>query len=90
MNTDLITLKREGYDPNEPDPNLFNDSVPLDLAELEHDTLQLYLLDKETNDIVPLLSADEILPSLTMPVDVPTLVGPPPALADFPPNIKAG
>lgn len=36
---DLKPLEGEGCDPNEPDPKLFNDSAPLDLVELEDDTL---------------------------------------------------
>lgn len=42
---DLTPLEGEGYNPKEPDPKPFDDSAPLDLAELEDDTIQLYLFD---------------------------------------------
>lgn len=38
-NVDLTPLKGEGYDPNEPDLEPFDDLAPFDLIELEDDTI---------------------------------------------------
>lgn len=77
VNVDLTPLEGEGYDPNEPDPEPYDDSKPFDLAKLEDDMLQLHPSNDETDEVVPPPPADEIAPAATSvippaPPDVPS------------------
>lgn len=74
-------MEGEGYDPNEPDPEPYDDSEPLDLAVLEDDTLQLYLSDEETDEVVPPPPADETAPAAAAVI--------PPTPTDFPSSSDA-
>lgn len=59
VNIDMTSLEREGYDINESDPKLYDDSTLLDLAELKQDTLFLHSLDEETDEIDTFLAGKD-------------------------------
>lgn len=81
IKVDLTPLEGEGYDPNEPDLEPFDDSAPLDQAELEDKTAQLHPSDQETDEVVSPPLANETAPVATVELP-PTPADPPQTPAD--------
>lgn len=84
-NIDLTTLKEDEYNPNEPDPEPFDDTASLNLVELEDDTFQLHSSNEETDEIVHSPSGEGTLSSSALDMNTLAHVNVlPPATVDLP------